>query len=195
MRTTPRCAQPFWRSHARSPSRFRRECEPPCPIYPLATPATRTHARSRAHCVAPRPTSQLRGLQATGRARRVYTPCSYLAASGPSFETPAEIRAFKLLGADVVGMSTVPEVILSRHCGLKEPPPARATPTRTKITVQYAFPYSARISVVAAANVRLLRVGAGSVPWDRSELGGWDGRQDHHARRDVALHAASSSSR
>ena len=69
--------------------------------------------------------------------------CSYLAASGPSFETPAEIRAFKLLGADVVGMSTVPEVILSRHCGLKEAPPARATPTRTKSTVQLRFAYSA----------------------------------------------------
>ncbi len=44
---------------------------------------------------------------------------TYLAVCGPSYETPAEIRAFARLGADAVGMSTVPEVIVGRQCELK----------------------------------------------------------------------------
>ncbi|KAI3383591.1 hypothetical protein SNEBB_007830 [Seison nebaliae] len=39
--------------------------------------------------------------------------------SGPTYETPSETRMFRLLGIDCVGMSTIPEVIAARHCGLK----------------------------------------------------------------------------
>ena len=44
---------------------------------------------------------------------------NYIWVPGPTFETPAEIRAYRTLGADAVGMSTVPEAIFARHCDLK----------------------------------------------------------------------------
>lgn len=43
----------------------------------------------------------------------------YLGVLGPNYETPAEIRAFRILGADAVGMSTISETIVARHCGLR----------------------------------------------------------------------------
>ena len=42
----------------------------------------------------------------------------YLASTGPTYETPAEVRFYRAVGADALGMSTIPEVIVARHCGV-----------------------------------------------------------------------------
>jgi len=64
---------------------------------------------------------RLRAL-ADDAARAMHLPIEhgvYIAVTGPSYETPAEIRAFRVLGADAVGMSTVPEAIVARHMGVE----------------------------------------------------------------------------
>ena len=58
-------------------------------------------------------------IEEAARQEFLLTEGVYLAVLGPSFETPAEIRAFRTLGATLVGMSTVPETIVARHMGLE----------------------------------------------------------------------------
>lgn len=64
------------------------------------------------------PALQEIALQVAARQNLVLRKGVYLGYMGPSFETPAEIHAFRTLGADAVGMSTVPEAIAASHCGL-----------------------------------------------------------------------------
>jgi purine-nucleoside phosphorylase len=85
------------------------------PLIGYADPARRFVPLTRAYDPA-----RLDALRAAGSAADVQLHEGvYMWFNGPSFETPAEIRAAKTLGADLVGMSTVPEVILARYHGLE----------------------------------------------------------------------------
>ena len=71
----------------------------------------------------------------------------YLSTSGPTFETPAEYRYFRIIGADAVGMSTVPEVIIARHMNL----PCFAVSIITDLGVEGKIEYTTHESVQSAA--------------------------------------------
>lgn len=71
----------------------------------------------------------------------------YLATSGPTYESHAEIRAYKMLGADLVGMSTVHETMLARHCGMKV------------VTVSSVTNYGAGLSDEILSHENVLKMG------------------------------------
>ncbi len=104
-----------------------------------------------------------------GRARGEGIPLAegiYAWFSGPSFETPAEVRMAGILGADLVGMSTVPETILARFLGL--PVVAVSAVTNLAAGIAGGAPHHAETKAVAAAAAgdltRLVRAFAAALP-------------------------------
>jgi xanthosine phosphorylase len=78
----------------------------------------------------------------------------YLSVLGPNYETAAEIRAFRMLGADAVGMSTVPEVLVAHHCGMKVAVIATITNYATGLS-QTSHCHNAVVSVAEKASEQL----------------------------------------
>ena len=79
----------------------------------------------------------------------------YIAVSGPHYETAAEIRAFRILGADAVGMSTVPEVLVANHCGLKVCAIATITNYATGLEFQTPHSHEEVLKTAAQASINL----------------------------------------
>lgn len=78
----------------------------------------------------------------------------YISVSGPHYETAAEIRAFRLLGADAVGMSTVPEVLVANHCKMKVAVIATITNYATGLA-QSSHSHEAVVEMAAKASEKL----------------------------------------
>lgn len=81
----------------------------------------------------------------------------YLSVLGPNYETAAEIRAFRLLGADCVGMSTVPEVLVANHCGMKVAVIATITNYATGLNAE-AHSHESVVQTAALASEKLNRL-------------------------------------
>lgn len=84
-------------------------------------------------------------------------PGVYISVLGPNYETAAEIKAFKIWGADVIGMSTVPEVLVANHCGLRVGFIATVTNFATGLTTE-AHDHNAVLIAAEAASKNLIKV-------------------------------------
>lgn len=81
----------------------------------------------------------------------------YLSVLGPNYETAAEIRAFRIMGADAVGMSTVPEVLIANHCGMKVAVIATITNYATGLA-QTSHSHDAVVAMASKAAEKLSRL-------------------------------------
>ena len=93
-------------------------------------------------------------LETTCRARRRLHEGIYAFVSGPNYETRAECRLLRMMGADVVGMSTVPEVIVARHAGMR----VLALSLVTNNAVLEAGPCGDEASIQNAAERDLIKI-------------------------------------
>lgn len=81
----------------------------------------------------------------------------YIAVQGPQYETSAEIKAFRLLGADAVGMSTVPEILVAHHCGMKIGALATLTNYATGLTNK-SHDHNDVVAVANQASINLVKI-------------------------------------
>lgn len=81
----------------------------------------------------------------------------YISVLGPCYETAAEIRAYKILGADIIGMSTVPEVIVAKHCGMRILVIATVTNLVTGLAVA-SHDHNSVVSVAEKASTQLTKL-------------------------------------
>ena len=115
-------------------------------------------------------------LGAAERERVALSTGVYMWFSGPSFETPAEIRMARILGADAVGMSTVPEVILGRFFGLRVAAISTITNFAAGMTgAEISHEETKAMAPIGAAKLeRIIRRFFSAAPRDRADAAAGD---------------------